>query len=314
MEMTNNNLEIAKQNTRSGSVLTDMSNRYGMDPKRFKDVVMATCMPASRNNQPPNEAEFAAFLMVARDYNLNPITKQIYAFPTKSGGIQPMVSVDGWAYIINTHAACDGIEFTNHTDEKGNVDAITCRIYRKGWGRPISVTEYMTECKRSTDSWNKSPRRMLRHRALIQCGRIAFGLSGISDEEDYIEVDYIEQQIQVMPQRTDYEKNDVVIQKNVNDSTPSYMLDELDENNNSDTSEDDLPASAAGQDDAGRGLPASSEIMEKIISLINKCNSIENVKNTFINNKSIIDKLDTVQRGTIEVACKSKVDSFINPE
>ncbi len=36
----------------------------------------------------------------------------------------------------------------------------------------------------STQPWNTKPIRMLRHKALIQCARYAFGLSGIMDEDD----------------------------------------------------------------------------------------------------------------------------------
>jgi hypothetical protein len=49
-----------------------------------------------------------ALLIVADQYGLNPWTKEIYAFPDKSNGIVPVVGVDGWARIINTHEQFDG--------------------------------------------------------------------------------------------------------------------------------------------------------------------------------------------------------------
>ena len=49
--------------------------------------------------------------------------------------------------------------------------------------RPVKVTEYLTECRRATDPW-KMQHRMLRHKALIQGARLAFGFSGIHDEEE----------------------------------------------------------------------------------------------------------------------------------
>ena len=45
-------------------------------------------------------------------------------------------------------------------------------------------TEYFAACPRSTDPWNKCPARMLRHKALMQCARVAFGFSGVQDEDD----------------------------------------------------------------------------------------------------------------------------------
>ena len=62
--------------------------------------------------------------------------------------------------------------------------AITCRIYRKDRSRATEVTEYLGECRGSSEPWKKWPVRMLRHKATIQCARYAFGLSGIIDEDE----------------------------------------------------------------------------------------------------------------------------------
>jgi hypothetical protein len=57
-------------------------------------------------------------------------------------------------------------------------------MYRKNTSRPVTVTEYMNECKRNTDTWKTWPARMLRHKATIQAGRYAFGISGIIDPDE----------------------------------------------------------------------------------------------------------------------------------
>lgn len=125
-----------------------------------------------------SDAQMTALLVVANQYTLNPWTKEIYAFPDKNNGIVPVVGVDGWSRIINTHPQFDGIEFEQ--DEQG----CTCIIYRKDRNRPIKVTEYMAECKRGTQPWQSHPRRMLRHKAMIQCARLAFGYGGIYDQDE----------------------------------------------------------------------------------------------------------------------------------
>lgn len=163
------------------SVLVDMSSRYGMEPAAFEATVRATCM----SGQTVSREQFAAFLLVAKEYDLNPLTKEIYAFPTRGGGIQPIVSIDGWMSMINDHPACDGLEFEDHFGEDGKLAAITCRIYRKDRSRPTTVTEYMAECRRNTDVWKQWPARMLRHKAAIQCGRYAFGFSGIMEPDEW---------------------------------------------------------------------------------------------------------------------------------
>ena len=52
-----------------------------------------------------------------------------------------------------------------------------CTIHRSD--RPISTTarEYLAEVRYDSDIWKKMPRRMLRHRALQQCARLAFAIN-----------------------------------------------------------------------------------------------------------------------------------------
>ena len=162
------------------SVLIAMSERFGMMPQAFEQTLRATVVPANCSKE-----QFAAFLLVARQYNLNPITKEIYAFPAKGGGIQPIVGIDGWMRIINDHPQFDGMEFEDTFGDSGNLVSITCRIFRKDRHHPVAVTEYMGECSRETDPWKKWPARMLRHKAAIQCARYGFGFSGIIDPDEY---------------------------------------------------------------------------------------------------------------------------------
>jgi hypothetical protein len=124
--------------------------------------------------------EMLALVAIANRYQLDPLTRQIYAMPKKGGGVQAVVSVDGWLAVVNSHPAMDGMEFEAVEDEDGELVGMTCRIYRSDRARPVSVTEYLAECARKTEPWATSPRRMLRHKALIQCARYAFGI-GIAD-------------------------------------------------------------------------------------------------------------------------------------
>lgn len=158
-------------------VVAKMAERFEMQPAEFERTVRATVCPSNITNE-----QFVAFLMVAKEYNLNPITKQIYAFPSK-GGIVPIVSIDGWLRIINENPQFDGMEFVDNVVD-GKLFSITCRMYRKDRSRPVEVTEYMGECVRGTDTWKQWPARMLRHKAAIQAARYAFGLSDIYDEDE----------------------------------------------------------------------------------------------------------------------------------
>ena len=126
-----------------------------------------------------SDAQMTALMIVANQYGLNPWTKEIYAFPDKNNGIVPVVGVDGWARIINSHAAFDGMDFEQ------NEDSCTCIIYRKDRSHPTRVTEWMAECRRNgVGPWTSHPYRMLRHKAMIQCARLAFGFVGIYEQDE----------------------------------------------------------------------------------------------------------------------------------
>jgi phage recombination protein Bet len=171
--------QVAVANSNAPSVITDMAARFGMEKRAFEATLKATVVPANVTNE-----QFVAFLLVAKQYNLNPITKEIYAFPARNGGIQPIVGVDGWCNIINSHPQLNGIQFEDRLDAQGGLTAITCKIYRKDREHPVETTEYMSECKRETETWKKWPARMLRHKALIQAARYAFGFSGLVDPDE----------------------------------------------------------------------------------------------------------------------------------
>ena len=126
-----------------------------------------------------SDAQMAALLIVANQYGLSPWTKEIYAFPDRNNGIVPVVGVDGWSRIINSHPQFDGMDFEQ--DDQ----SCTCIIYRKDRGHPIRVTEWMAECRRDgVGPWKSHPRRMLRHKAMIQCARLAFGFVGIYEQDE----------------------------------------------------------------------------------------------------------------------------------
>ncbi|WP_410679038.1 phage recombination protein Bet [Avibacterium paragallinarum] len=137
-----------------------------------------TLMATAFRGQNVSPDQMTALLVVANQHGLNPWTNEIYAFPN-NGGIVPIVGVDGWSRIMNDHPQFDGIEFTFNDD-----NSCTCNIYRKDRTRPTTVTEYMTECSRNTQPWKSHPKRMLRHKAMIQCARLAFGFTGIYDQDE----------------------------------------------------------------------------------------------------------------------------------
>ncbi len=173
------------------SALSVMAGKFSVEPIKLLDTLRATLMPKATNE------ELLAFVVTANQYDLNPFTKEIYAFPGRSGGITPVVSVDGWIKLMNRHPQFDGIQFRTD-DVDGKPFSVTATIYLKDRSRPVEITEFFSECNRSTEPWKVNPRRMLRHKALIQCARVAFGFSGIVDDEEAVSPQV---QVNVTPSR-----------------------------------------------------------------------------------------------------------------
>ncbi len=155
------------------SLLAKMASRFSVEPAKMLTTLKSTAFKGDVSNE-----QMMALLIVADQYGLNPWTKEVYAFPDKNNGIVPVVGVDGWARIINSHEQFDGMQFEQ------DAESCTCTIYRKDRAHPVAVTEYMAECKRGTGPWSSHPRRMLRHKAMIQCARLAFGYAGIYDQDE----------------------------------------------------------------------------------------------------------------------------------
>lgn len=148
------------------------------------------------------DAQLSALLIVSKQFGLNPWTKEIYAFPDKKNGIIPVVSVDGWARIINSHPAFDGMDF-NFSEEMVKMEGANsaapvwteCVIHRKDRSHPTIIREYLDEVYKApfkpkdggyvvAGPWQTHPKRFSRHKAMIQCSRMAFGFGGIYDEDE----------------------------------------------------------------------------------------------------------------------------------
>lgn len=193
--MNTNLTEMPKKRT---SLVEKMASKFSIDAEKFLDVLKATAFRQSDGGAPSNE-QMAALLVVADQYGLNPFTKEIYAFSDKRAGIVPVVGVDGWSRIINEHPASDGFDFKESekivVPEHGKAcpEWLEVIIHRKDRAHPIIVREYIDEVYRPpfmkdgraiNGPWQTHTKRMFRHKVLIQGARIAYGFTGIYDEDE----------------------------------------------------------------------------------------------------------------------------------
>jgi len=189
-----NQLATIDTKTEKKSLLVKFADRYSVDANKMMETLKATAFSQGKDKQPPSNEQMMALLVVADQYKLNPFTKEIYAFPDKHNGIVPVVGVDGWSRIINSHPDFDGMEFTYSNEtirpEGAMSDAhvwVECSMYRKDRSRPIVIREYLDEVYKKTSyasPWQTHPKRFHRHKTMIQCARLAFGFVGIYDQDE----------------------------------------------------------------------------------------------------------------------------------
>lgn len=178
----------------SNQLMVTMAQKFGVPEAEMMITLKATAFKGQ-----VSDAQMTALLIVAGQYGLNPWLKEIYAFPDK-GGIIPIVGVDGWSRIINENPAFDGMEFRQSEKmvkmqgAKGEApEWMECVMYRKDRSHPIVVREYLSEVYREPykkdgrdviGPWQTHTCRFLRHKTMIQCARVAFGYTGIFDEDE----------------------------------------------------------------------------------------------------------------------------------
>lgn len=168
------------------NALQQMASRLNVEPGRLMATLKSTVF------QKASDEEFAALIIVANEYNLNPLLKEIYAFPAR-GGIMPMIGYDGWLAIANRHPEFDGYEHNEIFDGEKFI-GVESIFHRKDRSQPIKKTVYLEEFKMPTDPWKQKPRHMCQMRSFCQGARMAFGVTGI-----YIEG--VDDEIDVAPMR-----------------------------------------------------------------------------------------------------------------
>ncbi len=116
-------------------------------------------------------------LRLASKHLLDPLSDEISIMETKEGFL-PFITIDGWAKLMNQHPQYAGMSLREPTESNSQLPAwMECTIYRNDRILPIVVKEYLEEVMTTHPSWQQMPRRMLRHRVIQQCARLAFGIS-----------------------------------------------------------------------------------------------------------------------------------------
>ena len=176
---------VAKTNT-SSNALTIMAQRVAVPASELQQTLMQTAFKGA------TPAEFLALVAVANKYDLDPFMREIYAFPKKGGGIVPLVPIDGWLKMIKRNPDFAGMDVA-WSDEmvqpspqsRPCPEWVEVTIHHKSTPEhPTVHREWIDEMYRETGPWQSTTKRMLEWKGIIQAGRVAFGLSGIFDEDE----------------------------------------------------------------------------------------------------------------------------------
>ena len=161
---------VVKQVSPMAKVLKRAANAIALTPKEL--TLWFSYYPQV------SEATQETCLRLITEYNLNPRADEIDLVQFEAGHWQVFITINGWAKLINAHPAFCGIEFSEASElEEGVPLWMGCTIYRTDRIKPIEIREYFTEMKTEHIAWQQMPRRMLRHRAMQQCARLAFGIT-----------------------------------------------------------------------------------------------------------------------------------------
>ena len=123
-------------------------------------------------------------LRSAKDHSLDPLKNEILI--TQYDQLhQVSISVDGWIKLIHRHPNFAGLTFAESSEKvEGLPIWMECTIYRNNLTIPTTIREYYAEVKAETSIWQKMPRRMLRHRTLAQCARVALGITPLGEQKE----------------------------------------------------------------------------------------------------------------------------------
>lgn len=132
----------------------------------------------------PAETMIELFKCATR-YGLNPILGEIAYEAHADQSHSIYIPIDGWITLIQHQTTFAGMTFSQSEETQEGIPVwMECTIHRSDFTVPITVREYLSEVRTDHAIWKQMPRRMLRHKTLQQCARLAFGIHEPQWRED----------------------------------------------------------------------------------------------------------------------------------
>lgn len=150
-------------------LVTEVANTLGITSQELSHWAKEAVAP---------EEVLKVILRTALRFKLNPLVGQIDWELNLDGSYEVYIPIDGWIAMIHREPSFKGLSFSQATETELGIPLwMECSIYRADLIQPITVREYYAELKTDHPMWTQMPRRMLRHKTLQQCARLAFGIS-----------------------------------------------------------------------------------------------------------------------------------------
>lgn len=148
-----------------------------MEVAKILAIPMDELQEWAKESSLPDEL-LKAILRIAKRFKLNPVFEHIAWERNAEGGYEAYIPIDGWIALIHRKQSFQGLIFHQSTETENGIPIwMECTIYRSDLPHPITVREYYVELKTDHPMWQSMPHRMLRHKTLQQCARLAFGIN-----------------------------------------------------------------------------------------------------------------------------------------
>ena len=128
------------------------------------------------------QSDVERLFWLADRLGLDPLERDLIALEQKEAfppTVAFMITLDGWVKLLHRHPRFRGLSFEEGpSDDHGLPVWVACSVFWEGFACPWVVREWASEHRSLHESWLNHPRRMLRHKALTQCARLALGIGG----------------------------------------------------------------------------------------------------------------------------------------
>lgn len=158
-----------------------LAERFEVTPQEMINTVKMQCFPGGACS----DGQLMMLLSFAKQYDLNPLARECYAFVSKDGRMQVGIQVDGWTKVANRQETFDGQEMEYERSKDGELIAITSKTYVKNRKFPTIYRAVMKEWNRgkSSDVWKEMPEHQLFVKARNEGIRFAFGVSAYDPDD-----------------------------------------------------------------------------------------------------------------------------------